>query len=117
MPAAQEYSDEFRQHAVRMVLDERPQADSQLEAIKRVADQLAVAPQTLRQWVEQAGAKETSQSSDATPEPDTYQQGLLLVQRGALEEAETLWRTAAQAGNTDAATGLGRLLVQRGELG
>ncbi|MGB8960898.1 MAG: transposase, partial [Pseudonocardiaceae bacterium] len=118
MPAVEQYSDEFRQRAVRMVLDGHPEAGGQLEAIERVADQLTVAPQTLHQWVEQAGAKETSESSDATPpaESDTYEEGLLLVQRGELDKAETLWRTAAEAGNTDAATGLGRLLVQRGEL-
>ncbi|HEX2263490.1 MAG TPA: transposase, partial [Pseudonocardiaceae bacterium] len=91
MPAAQEYSDEFRQRAVRMVFDGRSEAGGQLEAIERVADQLTVARQTLQQWVEQAGAKETSESLDAPPpaEPDTYEQGLLLVQRGELDKAET----------------------------
>jgi transposase-like protein len=66
---------------VRIVLDERPQAGGQPEAIKRVADQLSVAAQILQQWVEQARAKETSQSSDAAPpaESDTYEQ---VVQRG-----------------------------------
>ena len=56
------------------------------------------------------------EATDQIPEPDPYQEGLRLVQRGQLDEAETLWRGAAEAGNTDAATGLGRLLVQRGEL-
>jgi hypothetical protein len=35
-----------------MVLDRRSEAGDQLEAIKRVADQLSVAPQILQQWVE-----------------------------------------------------------------
>ena len=49
MPAAREYSDQLRQRAVRMVLDRRSEAGDQLEAIKRVADQLSVAPQILQQ--------------------------------------------------------------------
>ncbi len=39
-----------------------------------------------------------------------------LADFGALDEAQTIWSAAAEAGDTEAAFNLGVLLVQRGEL-
>jgi transposase-like protein len=115
MAAARKYSEEFRQHAVRMVLKIRQEAGDQAEAINRVADELSVHPETLQQWVEQAQADEARKSFDATTiaEPDPYEAGVQLVEFGALDEAQTGWGAAAEAGNTDAADNLGVLLGQQ----
>jgi transposase-like protein len=46
MSASRKYPDEFRQRAVRMVLDARQHVDDDPEAIKRVADELSVPSKT-----------------------------------------------------------------------
>ncbi len=58
MSAPGKYPDEFRQRAVRMVLDVRQQVGDDPEAIKRVADELSVPPKTLQQWVTQAPSEQ-----------------------------------------------------------
>ncbi|MGH3774851.1 MAG: transposase [Pseudonocardiaceae bacterium] len=115
MSVPSEYPDELRQRAVRMVFDVREETGNQPEAIKRVADELGVPPNMLWQWVERAAR---SGSSDATPtaDPDAYESGMQLVEFGALDEAQTSWGAAAEAGDTTAAFNLGVLLVQRGQL-
>ena len=54
MAAPREYSVELRQRATRMAMDARQDPESARGAIKRVADQLGVHPEALRNWVRQA---------------------------------------------------------------
>ncbi|MBV9819845.1 MAG: hypothetical protein JOZ07_16055 [Solirubrobacterales bacterium] len=63
------------------------------------------------------GSSDADADADADPDTDTaYQLGLFLYSRGYPEGAETAWRQAAGAGHAKAATRLGMLLEQRGEL-
>jgi transposase len=54
MPALRKYPDELRQRAVRMVFEVREQTGQRPGAIARVADQLGVNRETLRNWIRQA---------------------------------------------------------------
>ncbi|GAA6528014.1 transposase [Intrasporangium sp. DVR] len=54
MAAPRKYSVELQQRATRMALDARADPESARGAIKRVADQLGVHPEALRNWVRQA---------------------------------------------------------------
>src|SRR5215218_7250070 len=54
MPALRKYPDELRQRAVRMVFEVRERTGGAPGAIARVADQLGVNRETLRNWVRQA---------------------------------------------------------------
>ena len=54
MAAPRKYSVELQQRATRMAMDARQDPESARGAIKRVADQLGVHPEALRNWVRQA---------------------------------------------------------------
>ena len=54
MPAPRRYPQELCDRAVRMVFEVRQQTGGQPGAIARVADQLGVNRETLRNWVKQA---------------------------------------------------------------
>ena len=54
MAAPRKYSVELQQRATRMAMDARKDPESARGAIKRVADQLGVHPEALRNWVRQA---------------------------------------------------------------
>ena len=54
MPAPRKYPDELRQRATRMAVDARRAPASRSGAIARIADQLGINRETLRNWVVQA---------------------------------------------------------------
>lgn len=54
MAAPRKYSVELQQQTTRMAMDARKDPESARGAIKRVADQLGVHPEALRNWVRQA---------------------------------------------------------------
>ena len=70
MAAPRKYSVELQQRATRMALDARQDPESSRGAIKRVADQLGVHPEALRNWVRQAeidgGVRPGTTTDDAT---------------------------------------------------
>jgi len=122
MPASKKYSDDFRRQAVRMVAEISGEGVDQSDAIDRVADLLSVPTKLLRQWVDQEidregdQGKPQSQPFDPTAIDDPYEAGVQLVEFGALDEAQSMWGAAAEAGDTEAAFNLGVLLVRRGQL-
>ena len=54
MSAPRKYPQELRDRAVRMVFEVREQAGERMGSIARVADQLGINRETLRNWVRQA---------------------------------------------------------------
>ena len=54
VPAPKRYPDELRVRAVRMVFEIREQTGQRKGAMARVAEQLGINPETLRNWMNQA---------------------------------------------------------------
>jgi len=69
MAAPRKYSEELRERATRMAVEARQDPGAKVGAIKRIADQLGVHPETLRTWVQQAeidgGVRAGTTTSDA----------------------------------------------------
>jgi transposase len=69
MAAPRKYGDELRERATRMAVEARQDPATKPGAIKRVADQLGMHPETLRNWVRQAeidgGARPGTTSDEA----------------------------------------------------
>ena len=70
MVAPRKYSVELQERATRMALNARRDPETSRGAIKRIADQLGVHPEALRNWVRQAevddGVRPGTTSDDAT---------------------------------------------------
>tara|TARA_B100000678_G_scaffold29300_1_gene21766 strand:- start:19 stop:324 length:306 start_codon:yes stop_codon:yes gene_type:complete len=69
MAAPRKYPDELRERATRMAVELRADPATKPGAIKRVAEQLGMHPETLRNWVRQAeidgGVRAGTTTSDA----------------------------------------------------
>lgn len=70
MAALRKYSEELKERGTRMALDARRDPVTSRGAIKRIADQLGVHPEALRNWVRQAeidgGVRPGTTTDDAT---------------------------------------------------
>ena len=73
MPEAKRYPSELRERAVRMVFEVRERSGQEKGAVARVATQLGVGRETLRNWVQQAevdsGKRPGTTTSDAQARP------------------------------------------------
>jgi transposase len=65
MPAPRKYPDELRERAVRMVRERNERG-----AIRRVADQLDINPETLRSWVRQAQVDDGERAGTTTEQAE-----------------------------------------------
>lgn len=59
------YSPEFRERAVRLFLEHRPEYASEVAALRALAEKLGCSPDSLRVWARQA-QRDVGQSSGAT---------------------------------------------------
>jgi transposase len=70
MAAPRKYPDELRERATRMAVDARRDPATRSGAISRIAEQLGMHPETLRNWVRQAevdgGVRPGTTTDDAT---------------------------------------------------
>ena len=70
MAAPRKYGDELRERATRMAVDARKDPATRSGAIPRIAEQLGMHPETLRNWVRQAeidgGVRPGTTTDDAT---------------------------------------------------
>ena len=68
-PRPQKYPDELRERAVRMVLEVQAETGEKHGAVTRIAKQLGIGTESLRQWVNQAdvnaGRRAGTTSADA----------------------------------------------------
>ncbi len=93
MAAPRKYGDELRERATRMAVEARQRTESRAGAIKRVADQLGIHPETLRSWVKQAeidGGVQTGTTTD-----DAQRIAELERENRELRRANEILRTAS----------------------
>ena len=93
MAAPKKYGDELRERATRMAVELRQDPSSRSGAIKRVADQLGMHPETLRNWVRQAEIDEGHRPGTTTAESERIKQ--LEAEVRELKRANDILRTAS----------------------
>ena len=81
MGRASRYSPEVRERAVRMVLDQQGEHDSQWAAIRSIAEKIGCTAETLRKWVRQA-----ERDVGRRPGPTTEEQRRLKDQEREIRE-------------------------------
>jgi len=93
MAAPKKYGDELRERATRMAVELRQDPSSRSGAIKRVADQLGMHPETLRNWVRQAEVDQGHRPGTSTSDAERIKE--LESQVKELRRANDILRTAS----------------------
>jgi transposase len=88
MPAPRKYPPEFRERAVRLVRE-----DGQHGAIARIADQLGVNRETLRNWVRQAQVDDGERSGTTSDEAEELKR--LRKENAELKRANAILKSAS----------------------
>jgi transposase len=93
MAAPRKYPDELRERAVRLAVDLRRDPTTKVGAVKRVAEQLGIHPETLRTWVAQAEVDEGHRPGVTTAEAQRIAE--LERENKELRRANEILRTAS----------------------
>lgn len=93
MPRHGKYPDEFRERAVRMVLDHQHEYGSEWEAMCSVAEMLGPTAETVRLWVRQA-ERDTGRRSGPTTD-DLAELSRLKRENAELRRANDILKAAA----------------------
>jgi transposase len=88
------YSPEFRQRAVRLVLEQRQDYPSEFEAIRSIADKLGIgSAETLRKWVRRAEVDAGARPGVTTAESEQLK--ALKRENAELRRANEILKTAS----------------------
>jgi transposase len=93
MSAPRKYGDELRERATRMAVELRQDPATKPGAIKRVADQLGMHPETLRNWVRQAEIDGGARPGTTTDEAKRLAE--LERENRELKRANEIWTASA----------------------
>ena len=93
MAAPKKFSDELRERATRMALEMRADPETRGAAISRVAGQLGMHPETLRNWVRQAEVDEGRRPGTSTS--DAQRLAELERENRELRRANTILKQAS----------------------
>jgi len=93
MAAPRKYGDELRERATRMAVELRQDPETRSGAIPRVAGQLGMHPETLRNWVRQAEVDGGSRAGTTTSDAERLAQ--LERENRELRRANHILRTAS----------------------
>lgn len=93
MSAPKKFSDELRERATRMAVELRRDPATKSGAIRRVAEQLGMHPETLRNWVRQAEIDGGVRAGTTTD--DAKRLGELEQENRELKRANEILRTAS----------------------
>lgn len=93
MAAPRKYSEELKERATRMAVDARRDPESSRGAVKRIADQLGVHPEALRNWVRQAEIDGGVRAGTTTEDADRIAQ--LERENRELRRANTILKQAS----------------------
>lgn len=96
-PVRRPYPAEFRERAVRMVLDHQGEYPTQWKAIESISAKLSVNHETLRQWVRRAGT-DAGQRPELTSDERTRMKELERENRELRRANEILTAAAVCAG-------------------
>ena len=93
MAAPRKYSEELKERATRMAVEARRDPESSRGAVKRIADQLGVHPEALRNWVRQAEIDGGVRAGTTTEDADRIAQ--LERENRELRRANTILKQAS----------------------
>jgi len=93
MAAPRKYSEELKERATRMTVEARRDPESSRGAVKRIADQLGVHPEALRNWVRQAEIDGGVRAGTTTEDADRIAQ--LERENRELRRANTILKQAS----------------------
>ncbi|MFF0711014.1 transposase [Gordonia sputi] len=93
MAAPRKYGEELKERATRMAVEARRDPESSRGAVKRIAEQLGVHPEALRNWVRQAEIDGGVRAGTTTEDADRIAQ--LERENRELRRANTILKQAS----------------------